>query len=410
MKYRFQSAASGDSEPVRVDRENRVIYGVSIMQEGEALGHGVLIDSTMNQQAVDAINGSPNGMKSRFTHPGMCADGLGKQLGRIKNARLQADKAVGDLYLSKFAANAPDGDLATYVMDMAEESPQDFGLSIAFDGNAVWKMADGTEIKVDDPSLANDDDGFDKPDDATTDMPFARITKMRAVDAVDEPAANRDGLFAKAFASTSSADAAQAFAQLDAMRERMGLSADRVHAFLTNYLAARTPAPHHKPIKDSIMSLDATKLAALYDKHPGHTKIISDAFRAGTDEAGIVALIGAAERSQLAAENTAVKAELAAAQTKHTTELAALSTKLADLESRYGKLSALAAGGKTDPGADPAGGAEKPMNDDSLKAEWAALPKAKQIEFCGSFDAYAFARQHPQIVAPSHTEHAATGV
>lgn len=240
-----------------VDRENHVIYGVSALQAVEALGHRLMIDHVTLQQFVDSANGKKNGLKSRFTHPGLSADGMGKLLGRMRNFRIEGDKAIGDLYLSETAAKTPHGDLRDYVESLAEEDPDAFGMSIVFNGYGAWVLSDGRE----------EEDNGRKPDDARDDMPAARIVDTYAVDAVDEPAANRDGLFG-AFRRTTNELAAQVYAVLDGysnirplverfidfgdmpdefrrMADEYDIDEDKARVFAAHYLAHRQrhPAP-----------------------------------------------------------------------------------------------------------------------------------------------------------------------
>lgn len=198
--YRFNtySGATG------VDREAHVIYGVSAMQAVEALGHRLMIDQTSLEQFVDLANAAKNGLKSRFTHPGLSADGMGKLLGRMRHFRIEGDKAVGDLYLSETAARSPHGDLRAYVESLAEEDPEAFGMSVVVDGYGAWVLNDGRE---------EEDAGY-RPEGARDKYPTLRVTEAHAVDAVDEPAANRNGLFA-AFARTTNELAAHVYGVLD---------------------------------------------------------------------------------------------------------------------------------------------------------------------------------------------------
>lgn len=136
--YRFTAYAP----PARVDREQHVIYGVSAMQAVEALGHRLMVDAKSLEQFVTLANATAHGLKSRFTHPGLSADGLGKHLGRIRNFRVEGDKAVGDLYLSETAAKSPHGDLRAYVESLAAEDPEAFGMSVVVDGYGAWQLHD----------------------------------------------------------------------------------------------------------------------------------------------------------------------------------------------------------------------------------------------------------------------------
>lgn len=220
------------SNQLRVDRDQRVIFGVSAAQAVEALGHGVMLDEKSLDQLVSMGNASQRGIKSRFTHPGMSADGLGKYLGRLRDFRREGDKAVADLHLSALASKSPSGDLGAYVMDMATNEPDMFGMSVVIDMDRVWRLADGSERPY------YDDGTESAPKDALDQLPVARVKQFVACDAVDEPAANRDGLFSSALWHTN-ADAEQAFAQLDDVLQEWGVSPDKAYDVALKYFNAR---------------------------------------------------------------------------------------------------------------------------------------------------------------------------
>lgn len=243
-----------------VDREQHVIYGVSAMQAVEALGHRLIVDHTTLQQFVDLGNAAKRGLKSRFTHPGLSADGLGKHLGRMRNFRVVGDKAVGDLYLSESAARSPSGDLREYVESLAAEDPEAFGMSVVVDGYGVWVLNDGSE---------QEDDGH-KPADAAGRYPALRVVEAYAVDAVDEPAANRDGLFG-AFRGTTSELAAQVYAVLDEIDD----AAKQVERFLTT---GGLPVKFHKLATEYDIDEDKARVFAAHylahrTRHPAPARI-----------------------------------------------------------------------------------------------------------------------------------------
>lgn len=222
--------------PARVDRENRVIYGVSAAQAVEALGHGMMLDGKTLEQIVALGNAAKNGIKSRFTHPGLSSDGMGKHLGRMKDFRVEGDKAVGDIYLSNAASKSPDGDLAGYVMDLAEEDSAALGMSIVAGGERVWPLDDGTEVTVD--AYAEDDDAGYRPKNATTKKPVLRVQELDAVDVVDEPAANRDGMFSSALWGTNVL-AENMFGEFDTLLKQVGMTPEKAWGYALKYFDAR---------------------------------------------------------------------------------------------------------------------------------------------------------------------------
>lgn len=200
----------------RVDRTGGrfgfgVVRGVSIITRGEALGHQMWVDAAFLQATADSINARSEGLKARFTHPGMSSDGLGSYLGKVDNARVDGNKVVADLNFAEASTKTPDGNLADYVMTLAETSPEDFGVSIVFDVNEDAMQALTAE---------NTSNGrFVSPDeDNKNNYPHARMSSLRAADVVDSPAANPDGLFRRGQEVADEADRMLEYA--------LGLSSD----------------------------------------------------------------------------------------------------------------------------------------------------------------------------------------
>lgn len=179
-----------------------LIRGMAVITRGEASGHDLWIDAEFLQAVADAINADEIGAKARFTHPGLSGDGLGKLLGRVRNATVEGDIVRADLHLAQSARITPDGNLAQYVLRMAADDPKAFGNSIAFAHDNLaeveFLLAHGAEWGIDDEGRRYLDlTDFVSPDPLNTEhYPHCRLAELRAVDAVDEPAANPEGLFA----------------------------------------------------------------------------------------------------------------------------------------------------------------------------------------------------------------------
>ena len=140
-----------------VDHDEMVIKNVSIITEGIAKGHGVQIDKTTLEQVMDLAKEFEGGLKVKMDH----FSGFSGIVGRINNFKIKGKKLLGDLHLLKNAQASP------FVLEMAEEMPDTFGLSISFSGD----------------------------DEEKSGHMFARATELYSADLVDEPAANPTGLF-----------------------------------------------------------------------------------------------------------------------------------------------------------------------------------------------------------------------
>jgi hypothetical protein len=214
-------ALRGLSSAARVDRVRNVISGVSVIQVGplnEGDSRPWFIDATTAKQVVSMGNASPKGLKARWTHPGMSNDGLGTFLGRWRKFRLSDDgtTVLADLHVSRLAMKGEDS-RGEYVLDMAEQEPDAFGVSI-------YPVANHSEME----SLETEDG-----------VQPMRLRKLIAADVVDEPAATRGGFFGGQLSiATAPAKATQALDQLFANAEP-DVIRGRVGDFLESYLASR---------------------------------------------------------------------------------------------------------------------------------------------------------------------------
>jgi len=192
MAERYMTSWTFDVQNnTRVDKEKGVIYNAAIVTVGPAKGHGVELEREFIEETVRQGNALRNGLKMRYGHPTMSSTALGTFLGRAKNFRVddggETPIARADLFLSTEAKESPQGDLYSYVLGMAENEPDMFGLSIVFKPGKQYQYADGEKIYT----------GFSE--DATT---YVEMKQLTHVDFVDDPAANDSGLFSAFNAST----------------------------------------------------------------------------------------------------------------------------------------------------------------------------------------------------------------
>lgn len=166
----------------RVDRKNKIIFGANLMQEGDLNDdRDWTVDNGTLSNALQLMQQRNNGAKARFTHPNMSADGMGSYLGRWKNPRIDGGTLRADLHLADSAFKSPNGDLGSYVMDMAEEDPEAFGISLA------------TRINHEEmEKLRLEKKSADENWKGRTPLRFRAV---HAADVVDQPAATRGGFF-----------------------------------------------------------------------------------------------------------------------------------------------------------------------------------------------------------------------
>jgi hypothetical protein len=180
---------------------NTILRDVRIVEEGEAQGHGVFLDSDFVADTVALAAGRR--IKCRFGHPQMCGDSLGKLLGYYDNFRLMSDDngayAVADLHLLKVADLSPDGKLAEYISELSQVADDMFGNSIVFSAlENFYKTEKGVKLY---PTWDNDTHdyktkegvGYDSEEHGKIDESklYVSIAQLHESDLVDSPAATR---------------------------------------------------------------------------------------------------------------------------------------------------------------------------------------------------------------------------
>lgn len=145
---------------VRVDRENNVLRGMVLAQEGQFKSAGRGAFDLKGLKMIRAmINKEPSGLKSRFTHPTLSGDSLGKFLGRVKDpfidvlrlkrngGEVLVNALRGDLFFNPTALEEPPGGgkpLGIYIMDLAESDPDALSSSLALVPEEVEQLDEKT--------------------------------------------------------------------------------------------------------------------------------------------------------------------------------------------------------------------------------------------------------------------------
>lgn len=149
----------------RIDAESGVIYGVSVITIGEAAGKnsGTWIDATTLSQLHSVASGFKDGVKVKLSQSKEHDGSAGQIVGVLKNFHTDGNQERADLHLLKSDAQF------SKIIEMSSTMPSEFGLSISVPKN--MEKVDGKNC--------------------------LRISDIYSVDIVEQPAANKGGLFSK---------------------------------------------------------------------------------------------------------------------------------------------------------------------------------------------------------------------
>lgn len=180
-----ESLQMNGDEKIGVDFAKRLIRGRVVAELGpfKSKGRGEFNMESL-EKIVELGNQSKKGLRSRFKHPSMSDDGLGKHLGRDRNFRLDGNKVRSDFYLEEtaFKVQVQGGgiSLGQYVMELANNDPGALSSSLVLDTIKEYRRnPDGT--------LQRDESGESLP-------PVWKPTTLFAIDVVDTGDAVNDFL------------------------------------------------------------------------------------------------------------------------------------------------------------------------------------------------------------------------
>jgi hypothetical protein len=171
----FFAAATGS----RVDREAGILRGVSVITEGEAKGHGMIVDGVTLQQVKACAETYVDGLRVKMDH----YTGIDAMVGVLRDFVIDGPQLRADLHLIKSHEDFEK------ILEMAENMPGSFGLSISFSGDS-----EDVEVPSDDTEEVEPNSG-ELPDSGTEIARAARCMEIYSADLVDQPAANPSGLF-----------------------------------------------------------------------------------------------------------------------------------------------------------------------------------------------------------------------
>lgn len=220
-----------------IDREAGIIRHVSIITEGEALGHDFAIDGTTVDQVAAAINANPAGIPSRMTHAELDGvDPIRVMAGKFRNGAVEttADgkrRAFADFHIGKYAQHSPEGNLAEYLLGLAEDAPEAVGTSIH---TLDFEIADGA----------------------------LRVRSLDNIDWVGTPAANPNGMLSAPAQANSCGGTVPAATSTSATKGNpsMKLTAKQI-AFLQSI--GLSAGANDQQVADFVAALDNDQKAAL---------------------------------------------------------------------------------------------------------------------------------------------------
>ena len=186
FKIAFYKSGKKTRKGYAVDVVAGSIEGVSLIQLGEAKGHGIYVDGLSLGSALEVLASS--NLPAFITHAGALQDDrMLKQIGYFAGFYLDQGKLKAETFQSLESFRDDETESFNRLFDLAREMPDAFGLSLVFEAELVWVFKNGEEISV------AESEG--KPAGAVREMPSVRFNSISSADFVDEPAANEDGLF-----------------------------------------------------------------------------------------------------------------------------------------------------------------------------------------------------------------------
>ena len=165
--------------PEAVNRDGRTINDISIISVGEAKGHGILItEATLKDAAAKLLNRK---LPAYITHQNAMGDRLLDEVGFFSGFYLDGDRIRARNFQAFESFEKFQAERFERLFEMAEMMPDNFGVSLVFEGNLIWETSAGP-VAYSGMST--------RPGDALNDLPSVQMVEIQSADFVDNPAAN----------------------------------------------------------------------------------------------------------------------------------------------------------------------------------------------------------------------------
>ena len=174
------SAICLEARAGRVDVEAGTIDDVSIISIGEAKGHRMMISTKTLESAITLLLGKT--LPAYLSHEGATGDRLLTEAGYFSRFFRDGDQIRAGRFTALESFKKYDREKFERLFEIAAVAPESFGVSIVFEGQLFWEMADGSEESM--------ELGYEAPENARFEFPTVRPLKITSADFVDSPAAN----------------------------------------------------------------------------------------------------------------------------------------------------------------------------------------------------------------------------
>ncbi len=165
--------------PQGVNREARVINDISIISVGEAKGHGILItQNTLRDAATKLLDRK---LPAYITHRNAMGDRLLDEVGFFSGFYLDGERIRARVFQAFESFEKFQTERFERLFEMAENMPDNFGVSLVFEGNLIWETTAGP---VEYAGMSS------RPGDALNELPSVQMVDIQSADFVDNPAAN----------------------------------------------------------------------------------------------------------------------------------------------------------------------------------------------------------------------------
>jgi len=174
----FRSHAS--TQLSAVDVSIGMMADVSIIEAGEAKGHGILVTQKSLEGAVSLLQGKK--LPAYITHVNAMGDRLTSEIGYFSGFYLDGSRIRARKFQALESFRKYKAEQYEQLFEMARILPENFGISLVFEARLFWELEGGEEEEYM-GDLA-------KPEDSLYDLPSVEMLEIQSADFVDNPAAN----------------------------------------------------------------------------------------------------------------------------------------------------------------------------------------------------------------------------